>query len=144
MPAGTVIGQAVASTGATANGKPLSSGEWIFDGDLVSTGAAGRATIQLWPTNLVNLNENTSASFTRPVDRVWLRLENGAIVVENTGENNVLIVTARFHVDPASADPSKIRVEVRSDNSTYIQSLVGNVKIEDSPIRTVIPLIVGT
>ena len=31
-PAGTVIGQTVTSTGATANGKLLPNGEWIFDG----------------------------------------------------------------------------------------------------------------
>jgi ferric-dicitrate binding protein FerR (iron transport regulator) len=128
---GTVIGQAVTSTGATRDAKPLPSEEWIFAGDTVSTGAAGRAIIQLWPTNHVTLDENTSASFTRLVERVWVHLQNGTIVVENTGENNVLVATTRFHVEPASADPSTIRVEVRPDNSTYIQSVVGDVKIRE-------------
>lgn len=126
-----VIGLIVDSTGATRNGKTLANGEWISDGDLVTTGKGVRVIIQLLPTNLVTLEENTSTRFTRPVERVWLRLESGSLVVENTGENNVMIATARFQIEPTTAAPSRIRVEVGDNNSNYIHSVAGDVKIED-------------
>jgi hypothetical protein len=126
-----VIGLIIDSTGATRNGKTLANGEWIADGDLVATGKGVRAIIQLLPTNLVTLEENTSTRFTRPVERVWLRLESGSLVVENTGESNVMIATARFQIEPTSAAPSRIRVEVGDNNSNYIHSVAGDVKIGD-------------
>jgi ferric-dicitrate binding protein FerR (iron transport regulator) len=126
------IGQVVASAGATRYGKPLTAGDWVVDEDLVLTGAAGQAVIRLWPTNQVTLDENTSVTFTRPVDRVWLRLQNGTILAENTGESNILIATLRFHIEPTSATPTKIRVGLLTDNSTSIESLAGDVRIEDT------------
>jgi len=126
-----VIGKVVSSAGATQNGKPLLSGGWVNEGDSVSTGATGRTVIQLLPTNQVTLDENTSASFTIPVDRVLLQLQNGTIVVENKGESNVLVATTRFHIEPNSTAPSRIYVAVRTDNSTYIEALTGDVRIRE-------------
>jgi hypothetical protein len=83
------------------------------------------------PTNQVTLDENTSASFTIPVDRVLLQLQNGTIVVENKGESNVLVATTRFHIEPNSTAPSRIYVAVRTDNSTYIEALTGDVRIRE-------------
>ena len=127
-----VIGNAVTSTGATQNGQPLPSGGGVNDGDSVSTGATGRAVIQLLPTNQVTLDENTSASFSIPGDRVLLQLQNGTIVVENKGERNILVETTRFHIEPNSPAPSSTYVAIRSDNSTYIEALTGDVRIRDT------------
>lgn len=127
-----VIGNIVSSTGATQNGKPLPSGGWINDGDSISTGAIGRAVLQLLPTNQVTLDENTSARFSIPVDRVLLQLQNGTIVVENKGERNILIETTKFHIEPNSAAPSTTYVAIRSDSSTYIEALSGDVRIRDT------------
>jgi len=129
---GKVIGNVVSSMGATQNGKPLPSGGWVNDGDSVSTGATGRAVLQLLPTNQVTLDENTSASFSIPGDRVLLQLQNGTIVVENKGERNVLVETTRFHIEPSSTTPSRTYVAIRSDNSTYIEALTGDVRIRDT------------
>jgi ferric-dicitrate binding protein FerR (iron transport regulator) len=126
------IGQVAASAGATRNGKPLPVGEKVVDGDSVSTGAAGHAVIQLGPTSQVTLNENTSVSFKIPVQQVWLQLQKGTVVAENTGLGNVLVATTRFHIEPTSTAPSKIYVGVMTDNSTYIESLAGDVRIEDT------------
>ena len=128
---GRVIGQVVSSAGATRNGKPLPDGEWLLDGDLVSTGASGRAVIKLWPTNQATLEENTSATFTRPVERVWLGLLTGTIVVENTGESNVLITTAKYHIEPLNAAAGRILVAARTDKSTYIDAIAGDVRIQE-------------
>ena len=128
---GKVIGQVVSSAGATRNGKPLPDGEWLLDGDLVSTGASGRAVIKLWPTNQATLEENTSATFTRPVERVWLNLLTGTIVVENTGESNVLVATAKYHIEPLNAAAGRILVAARTDKSTYIDAIAGDVRIEE-------------
>jgi ferric-dicitrate binding protein FerR (iron transport regulator) len=125
------IGQVIASAVATRNGKPLAVGDWVVDENFIATGAAGHAVIRLWPTNQVTLNENTSVILTRPVERVWLRLQNGTILAENTGESNLLIATTRFHIEPTSPTPSMIRVGVMTDNSTAIESVAGDVKIED-------------
>ncbi len=113
------------------NGKPLASGETVVDNDLISTGAAGRAVIQLSPANQITLNENTSARFSRVVERVWLRVQSGNIVAENKGESYALIVTAKFHIEPNSAAASKIFVGAMTDNSTYIESGAGDVRIEE-------------
>ena len=126
-----VIGKVVTSAGATQNGKALPSGGWVNDGDSVSTGATGRAVIQLLPTNQVTLDENTSASFTIPVDRVWLQLQNGTIVIENKGESNVIVATTRFHIEPNSTAPSSTYVAIRTDHSTYIEAVTGDVRIRD-------------
>ena len=126
-----VIGKVVSSAGAIQNGKQLPSSGWVLDGDSVSTGAAGRAVIQLLPTNLVTLDENTSVGFSIPVDRVWLQLQNGDIVVENKGESNVLIATTKFHIEPNSTAPAKIAVRVSPDNSTYIESISGDINVKD-------------
>jgi ferric-dicitrate binding protein FerR (iron transport regulator) len=126
-----VIGKVVTSTGATQNGKALPSSGWVNDGDSVSTGATGRAVIQLLPTNQVTLDENSSASFTIPVDRVLLQLQNGTIAVENKGERNVLVETTRFHIEPNSTAPSSTYVAIRTDNSTYIEAVTGDVRIRD-------------
>lgn len=126
-----VIGKVVASAGATRNGNPLPSGGTVFDGDLLSTGAIGRTVIQLSPTNQVTLNENTSARFTRFVERVCLRLQSGTIVAENTGGSYVLVATTRFRIEPTSAAHSTIYVGVMTDNSTYIESVAGDVRIEE-------------
>ena len=128
-----VIGKVVTCAGTTQNGKPLLSGGWVLEGDSVSTGASGRAVIQLLPTNQVTLDENTSASFTIPVDRVLLQLQNGTIVIENKGESNVLVATTRFHIEPNSTAPSKTYVAIRTDHSTYIEALTGDVRIREIP-----------
>ena len=129
---GKVIGNAVTSTGATQNGQPLPSGGWVNDGDSVSTAATGRAVLQLLPTNQVTLDENTSARFSIPVNRVLLQLQNGTIVVENKGERNILVETSKFHIEPNSGAPSTTYVAIRSDNSTYIEALSGDVRIRDT------------
>jgi hypothetical protein len=129
--AGKVIGQVVSSAGATRNGKPLPDGEWLLDGDLVSTGASGRAVVKLWPTNQATIEENTSATFTRPVERVWLTLLTGTIVVENTGESNILVATAKYHIEPLNAAAGRILVAARTDRSTYIDAIAGEVRIEE-------------
>lgn len=129
--AGKVIGQVVSSAGATRNGKPLPDGEWLLDGDLVSTGASGRAVIKIWPTNQATLEENTSATFTRPVERVWLTLLTGTIVVENTGESNILVATPKYHIEPLNAAAGRILVAARTDRSTYIDAIAGDVRIQD-------------
>ena len=129
--AGKVIGQVVSSAGATRNGKPLPDGDWLLDGDVVSTGASGLAVIKLWPTNQATLELNTSATFTRPVERVWLNLLTGTCVVENTGESNVLIATAKYHIEPFNAAAGRILVAARPDKSTYIDAIAGEVRIEE-------------
>ena len=128
-----VIGQVVSASAATQNGKPLSIGGWLLDSDSISTGAGGRAVIQLLPTNQVTLDENTSVIFTKPVDRVWLRLQTGTMVIERIGESTVLVATKRFHIESNSPGPSKIFVAVRTDNSTYIEALTGDVRIREIP-----------
>jgi ferric-dicitrate binding protein FerR (iron transport regulator) len=128
-----VIGKVVASAGATRNGKPLPSGESVLEGDLVATGTSGRAVIQLSPTNQLTLNENTSARFTRIVERVWLQLQTGTVMAENKGESYVLVATTRFHIEPKTTEASKIYVGLMTDNSTYIESVAGDVKIEEIP-----------
>ncbi len=133
--AGKVIGQVVSSAGATRNGKPLPDGDWLLDGDVVSTGASGLAVIKLWPTNQATLEVNTSATFTRPVERVWLNLLTGTCVVENTGESNVLITTAKYHIEPFNAAAGRILVAARPDKSTYIDAIAGEVRIEEVQSR---------
>jgi ferric-dicitrate binding protein FerR (iron transport regulator) len=127
-----VIGNVVSSKEATQNEKPLSNGGWVNDGDLVSTGATGRAVLQLLPTNQVTLDENTSASFSIPGDRVLLQLQKGTIVVENKGERNVLIETTRLHIEPNSPAPSSTFVTIRGDNSIFIEAVTGDVRIRDT------------
>jgi ferric-dicitrate binding protein FerR (iron transport regulator) len=130
---GEVIGKVITSGGATRNGKPLAADGWVYDGDAVATGAGGRVVIQLWPANQITLNENTTASFTRPVDRVWLHLQNGTIVAESSGESTPLIATAKFHIEPTSAGPGKINVQVMADDSTSIESAFGDFRIGEIP-----------
>ena len=130
---GEVIGKVITSGGATRNGKPLAADGWVYDGDAVETGAGGRVVIQLWPANQITLNENTTASFTRPVDRVWLHLQNGTIVAESSGESTPLIATAKFHIEPTSAGPGKINVQVMADDSTSIESAFGDFRIGEIP-----------
>jgi hypothetical protein len=128
-----VIGQVVSASAATQNGKPLSIGGWILDGDDISTEAGGSAVVQLLSTNQVTLSQNTSTRFTKPVDRIWLFLQSGAVTVENKGESIVLIATRRFHVESNSTGPSKIFVEVRTDESTYMEAMAGDVRIREVP-----------
>jgi ferric-dicitrate binding protein FerR (iron transport regulator) len=130
-PASNEIGKVTTAVGATRNGKPLATGQTVVDNDLVSTGAAGRAVVQLSPTNQITLNENTSARFSRVVERIWLRVQSGNIVAENKGESYALIVTAKFHIEPNSNAASRIYVGVMTDNSTYIESVTGDVRIEE-------------
>ena len=128
-----VIGQVVSASAATQNGKPLSIGALILDGDAISTEAGGSAAVQLLSTNQVTLSQNTSTRFAKPVDRVWLYLQSGAVTVENKGESVVLIATRRFHIESNSAGPSKIFVEIRTDESTYMEAMAGDVRIREVP-----------
>ncbi len=127
------IGKVVTAVGATRNGNPLSSGGSVFDGDTISTGPSGRAVILLLTTNQVTLNENTSAIFTRPVERDWLQLQNGTIAIVNASESRVLVATTRFHIEPYSTAPTTIKVGIMADNSTYIISVAGDVSINPIP-----------
>ena len=128
---GEAIGRVITSAGATRGGKPLPGGGWVNDGDVVATAAVSRVVIQLLPASRVTLNENTSVSFTRPVDRVWLHLQNGTIVAELSGDSTPLLATARFHIEPLSGAPAKINLEVMADNSTSIESASGDFRIGD-------------
>jgi ferric-dicitrate binding protein FerR (iron transport regulator) len=128
---GNAIGKVVASAGATRNGKPLANGDSVMDDDVVATAAAGRAVIELSPTNHITLNENTTGRFSRIVERVWLRLQSGTVVAENKGEEFVFVATPKFHIEPNTAGASKIYVGVMTDDSTYIESVAGDVKIQE-------------
>jgi ferric-dicitrate binding protein FerR (iron transport regulator) len=126
---GETIGKVISSAGATLNGKPVPADGWVRDGDAVATGASGRALIQLLPTSQATLNENTTATFTRPVDRIWMHLQNGTMVVASSGENTPLVATTKFHIEPTAAVPARITVAVMADNSTSIESAVGDFRI---------------
>jgi hypothetical protein len=126
---GEVIGKVITSAEATRNGRPLPADGWIYDGDAVVTGAAGHVVIQLWPANQVTVDENTTASFTRPVDRIWLHLQNGTLVAESSGESTPLVATTRFHIEPTSTAPAKITVGVMADATTSIESEFGDFRI---------------
>jgi hypothetical protein len=128
-----VIGQVVSATGATQNEKPLSTGAMILDGDAISTEGNGSAVIQLLSSNQVTLDEATFTKFAKPVDRVWLHLQSGGVTVENKGESVVLIATRRFHIESNSAGPSKIIVQVRADDSTYIEAVTGDARVREVP-----------
>lgn len=128
---GNKIGQVISSSGANRNGKPLSEGEWILDGDTVSTGATGRAVVRLWPSNQATMEGNTSAGFTRPVERIWLQLQKGTIDVENSGESNILVTTAKLHIEPSNSAAGRIRVTIRADDCADIDAVAGDVRIED-------------
>jgi hypothetical protein len=65
------------------------------------------------------------------VERVWLNLLTGTIVVENTGESNVLVATAKYHIEPLNAAAGRILVAARTDKSTYIDAIAGDVRIEE-------------
>lgn len=130
---GEVIGKVITAAGATRNGKPLAAEGWVYDGDAVTTATGGRVVIQLWPANQVTVNENTTASFTRPVDRVWLHLQTGTVVAESSGESTPLVATAKFHIEPTSAAPGKITVQVMADESTSIESAFGDYRIGEIP-----------
>jgi hypothetical protein len=130
-----VIGQVVSASGATQNEKPLVIGAMIFDGDAISTGAGGSAVVKLLSSNQITLSENTSTKFAKPVDRIWLHLQAGTVTVENLGENVVLIVTRRFHIEANSPGPSRSIVEVRADDSTYIEAVNGDVRIREVPFQ---------
>jgi hypothetical protein len=125
-----VIGAVVASAGATQNGKPASNGAQVSIDDLFSTAATGSAVINFWPTNRVTLQESTSATFTKPADRVWVHLHSGTIVVDDKGDSNVLVATDKFHIEPSSG-ASRFKVGVMADNSTAIESLGGDVRVRD-------------
>ena len=127
----TVIGQAVVSTGTTQNGISLPSGGTILDGDLIATDASGRAVIKLSPTSQVTLNETTAVRFARVVERTWLRLQKGTIVVENTGKGFAVVETPKFHIVPTLEGNSKVYVGLMADKSTYLESAEGNVTIDD-------------
>jgi len=127
----SVIGKVAAAMAATRNGSPLSPGETVLNNDLISTGESGSAVIQTSPTNQVTLNANASGRFTAIVERVWLQLQSGTVVVENSGRSYILVATTKFHIEPNSPAPSKIYVGVLADNSTYIESLAGDIRIED-------------
>jgi ferric-dicitrate binding protein FerR (iron transport regulator) len=126
-----VIGNVVSSAGATANGKALAQGEWVNDGDAVSTEGGGRTVIHLLPTNQVTLEDGTSVNVTMPYDRVLLQLLSGTMVVENKGDRNVLVATTKFHIEPNTTGPTSIFVSIKADNSTDIDALLGDVKIRD-------------
>jgi ferric-dicitrate binding protein FerR (iron transport regulator) len=129
--ASNVVGNVTIAAGAMQNGSYLSGGETVRDNDLIATGAAGRVTVELSPTTHVTLNENTSGRFSKTIERVWLRLEKGKVVAESRGEGYLLIATSRFYISPTSTAPSQLFVWVLIDNSTYVEALTGDVRIED-------------
>jgi hypothetical protein len=126
-----VIGQAVLSTETTQNGIALPSGGTIFDGDLIVTGASGSAVVKLSPTTQVTLNANTTVHFARVVQRTWLRLQKGTVVVENTGKDFAVVETPKFQIVPGTEASSKAYVGLMADNSTYLESAEGNMVIDD-------------
>jgi hypothetical protein len=126
-----VIGQAVLSTQTTQNGIALPSGGTIFDGDLIVTGASGTAVVKLSPTTQVTLNANTTVRFARVVQRTWLRLQKGTVMVENTGKDFAVVATPKFQIVPGAEGSSKAYVGLMADDSTYIESAEGNVMIDD-------------
>lgn len=127
---GPVIGTVVSSKRATRGGAALSGGSPVFNDDLLETGARGNAIIKLSPETRVSLAQNTLARFTSKAERVWVQLRSGRVVADSTGEKYPLIETPRFHIEPTSARHSVIYVEVMADNSTYIESDAGDVRIE--------------
>ncbi len=136
-PPNLAIGQLGASEGTTRDGKPLSPGDWVLNGDTISTGANGKALVRLWPANQVTLHENATATFTRPAERVWLKLDRGEVIAENASADSVLIQTSKFNIEPASGAASMISVKIEPDGSTLIESVVGPVTItETSSDRT--------
>jgi ferric-dicitrate binding protein FerR (iron transport regulator) len=127
----TTIGTVLASTGASQNTKAVPIGARVLVDDLFATGATGHAVIQFWPTNQITLQESTSASFTKPADRVWLHLRNGTIVVDDKGDSNILVTTEKFHIEPNTTVASRFKVGIMADSSTYIESVSGDVRIRD-------------
>jgi ferric-dicitrate binding protein FerR (iron transport regulator) len=125
------IGTVVSSVATTRDGAAISDGSVIANEDSLTTGATGSAVVQLSPESRVTLGENTLAQFTKTVERVWVRLKSGQVVTDSTGETWPVVSTPRFYVEPASQAHSVIFVQVMTDNSTYIESDAGDVKIEE-------------
>ena len=66
--------------------------------------------------------------FTRPVERIWLQLQKGTIDVENSGESNILVTTAKLHIEPSNSAAGRIRVTIRADDCADIDAVAGDVK----------------
>jgi hypothetical protein len=130
QPANT-IGKVVAAVAATRNGAPLSPDQFISNDDLISTGPAGRLVVQLSLTSQITLQEGSAGHLSRMVERVWLRLEKGKAAAESKGEGSALIATSKYYIEPASPGPSQVFVWVLLDNSTYVEAVIGDVRIEE-------------
>ena len=126
-----VIGQLTAAKEASQNGITVPGEGTILEGDLITTGAGGQAVAKLSPTNLVTINENTSARFTRVSGRNKVRLEKGTLVAESSAEGSAVIGTPKFDVEPAAAGKAKLYVGLLADNSTYVEALEGDALIKE-------------
>ena len=115
------------------------SGDWaaavlnqpVLNGDKVSTGAGGRAEVQLDFANILRLGSNAQANigtFTR--DRIQVQLGQGLAnySVFNESEAEPEIDTPNVGIHPAHKDVI-LRVEVRPDGDTIVIVRKGEAQI---------------
>jgi hypothetical protein len=115
------------------------SGDWsaavlnqpVLNGDKVSTGAGGRAEIQLDFANILRLGSNAQANLaTFTKDRIQVQLAQGLAnySVFNESEAEPEIDTPNVSVHPAHKDVN-LRIEVRPDGDTIIIVRKGEAQI---------------
>jgi hypothetical protein len=115
------------------------SGDWsaavlnqpVVNGDKVSTGAAGRAEVQLDFANILRLGSNAQASianFTNEHIQIQLGQGLANYSVFNESEAEPEIDTANVAVHPAHKDVS-LRIEVRPDGDTIVIVRKGEAQI---------------
>ena len=115
------------------------SGDWsaatvnqpLLNGDKISTGAGGRAEVQLDFANILRLGSNAQANianFTN--DRIQIQLSQGLVdySVFNESEAEPEIDTPNVAIHPAHRDVV-LRVEVQPDGDTVVMVRKGEVQI---------------
>ncbi|HEY6291289.1 MAG TPA: FecR domain-containing protein [Terriglobia bacterium] len=128
-PSAQVLGQIVRSSAASLGGVTVPSGGTLLSGDTLSTSAGGGALVKFSAGSQVELEQNTSVSFSGTPTQVVAKVTQGTVVAQASDQNSLVIETSSCTMRPAGPSGGIISVNASPGPSATITARRGGVSM---------------
>ena len=127
-----VLGQIVKSSAASIGGVLVPGGGTLLSGDTLSTSAGGGALVKFSRAGQVELEENSSVSFSGTPAHVVARITRGTAVVQTSDQESLAVETPACAMHSAAPGGAVFSVTVSSPASASITARKGSVSLTET------------
>jgi len=130
-----VLGQIVRSSAASLGGVLVPSGGTLLSGDTLTTSAGGEALVKFSAASQVEIQENSSVSFSGTPTHVVAKITQGNVAPQASDQESLVVETSACTIRSAEPGGAAFLVAVSSGASASITARHGSVSMTETASR---------